>query len=87
MKFLKKFYRPFLLTYIFLSIAISFYPSFDFYSLKGQILIIAVSFFNGAPGVDVTTAYDVGPGSGRANEYSFDCKNTNIYSLITACSY
>ncbi len=53
MKFFKKFYRPFLLTYIFLSIAISFYPSFDFYSLKGQILIIAVSFFNGIMGVYV----------------------------------
>ena len=33
----KKFYRPFLITYIFFSVAISFYPSFDFYSLKGEV--------------------------------------------------
>tara|TARA_B100000131_G_scaffold119007_1_gene115996 strand:+ start:13978 stop:14157 length:180 start_codon:yes stop_codon:yes gene_type:complete len=52
-KFLKKFYRPFFLTYIFLSIAISFYPSFDFYSIKGQFLIIAVSIFNGVLGLFV----------------------------------
>ncbi len=49
--FLKKFYRPFILTYIFFSIAIGFYPSFDFYSLKGQILIILVSLFNGLLGI------------------------------------
>ena len=47
-KFLiKKFIRPFIVTYIFFSVAISFYPSFDFYSLKGQFLIVAVSSFNG----------------------------------------
>ena len=45
--FLKKFIRPFIVTYIFFSVAISFYPSFDFYSFKGQFLIIAVSAFNG----------------------------------------
>ena len=50
---LKKFYRPFLITYIFFSVAISFYPSFDFYSLKGQILIIGVSIFNGILGIFV----------------------------------
>ena len=49
----KKFYRPFLITYIFFSVAISFYPSFDFYSLKGQIVIIAVSIFNGILGIFV----------------------------------
>ena len=49
----KKFYRPFLITYIFFSLAISFYPSFDFYSLKGQIVIIAVSIFNGILGIFV----------------------------------
>ena len=49
----KKFYRPFLITYIFFSLAISFYPSFDFYSLKGQILIIGVSIFNGILGIFV----------------------------------
>ena len=49
--FLKKFYHPFLLTYIFFSIAISFYPSFNFYSLKGQLIIIGVSFFNGIMGI------------------------------------
>ena len=50
---LKKFYKPFLITYIFFSVAISFYPSFDFYSLKGQIVIIAVSIFNGILGIFV----------------------------------
>ena len=50
---LKRFYRPFLITYIFFSVAISFYPSFDFYSLKGQIVIIAVSIFNGILGIFV----------------------------------
>ncbi len=51
MVFIKKFYRPFFLTYIFLSIAISFYPSFNFYSTKGQLLIILVSSFNGLLGI------------------------------------
>ena len=50
---LKKFYRPFLITYIFFSVAISFYPSFDFYSFKGQIIILAVSIFNGILGIFV----------------------------------
>ena len=50
---LKKFYRPFLITYIFFSVAISFYPSFDFYSFKGQIIIIIVSIFNGILGIFV----------------------------------
>jgi len=50
---LKKFYRPFLITYIFFSIAISFYPSFDFYSLKGQTIIIVVSICNGILGIFV----------------------------------
>tara|TARA_B100000927_G_scaffold180390_1_gene145315 strand:+ start:1229 stop:1405 length:177 start_codon:yes stop_codon:yes gene_type:complete len=50
---LKKFYRPFLITYIFFSVAISFYPSFDFYSFKGQIIIITVSIFNGILGIFV----------------------------------
>ena len=45
--FIKKFLRPFIVTFIFFSVAISFYPSFDFYSFKGQFLIIAVSAFNG----------------------------------------
>ena len=48
---LKKFYRPFIITYIFFSIAISFYPSFDFYSLKGQAIIFSVSIFNGILGI------------------------------------
>ena len=50
---LKKFYRPFFITYIFFSVAISFYPSFDFYSFKGQIIIITVSIFNGTLGIFV----------------------------------
>ena len=49
----KKFIRPFIVTYIFFSVAISFYPSFDFYSLKGQLLIIGVSCFNGYLGTVV----------------------------------
>ena len=48
---LKKIYRPFLLTYIFFSIAISFYPSFNFFSLKGQLIIILVALFNGVLGI------------------------------------
>ena len=51
--FLKKFIRPFIVTYIFFSVAISFYPSFDFYSFKGQLLIIGVSCFNGYLGTVV----------------------------------
>ncbi len=53
MKYLNKFYRPFLLTYIFLSVAISFYPSFNFYSIKGQLTILSVSIFNGILGIYV----------------------------------
>ena len=48
---LKKFYRPFFLTYVLFGIAISFYPSFNFYSIKGQLLIIFVSLFNGLLGI------------------------------------
>tara|TARA_B100001939_G_scaffold341221_1_gene350528 strand:+ start:622 stop:801 length:180 start_codon:yes stop_codon:yes gene_type:complete len=51
LNFIKKFYRPFVLTYLFFSIGISFYPSFEFYSFKGQLLILAVSIFNGILGV------------------------------------
>ena len=50
-KFLKNFYRPFAITYILLSVAISFYLKFNFYSINGQILIILVSAFNGVIGV------------------------------------
>ena len=46
-KFLKNFYIPFVITYVLLSVAISFYLSFNFYSIKRQILIILVSTFNG----------------------------------------
>jgi len=48
---LKKFYKPFLITYILFSVAIGFYHSFEFYSLKGQSIIIFVSFFNGLLGI------------------------------------
>ena len=51
LELLKKFYRPFLLTYIFFSVAIGFYPSFNFYSLKGQLIILLVSLFNGVLGI------------------------------------
>ena len=50
---LKKFYRPFIITYILFTIAISFYPSFNYYSLKGQMIILAVAFFNGFLGIIV----------------------------------
>ena len=53
LKKLKKFYRPFIVTYIFFIVAISFYPSFDFYSLKGQAIIFSVSIFNGILGTFV----------------------------------
>ena len=49
--FFKKFYKPFILTYLFFSVAISFYPTFEFYTFKGQLLILAVSTFNGSLGL------------------------------------
>tara|TARA_Y100001936_G_scaffold224132_1_gene241480 strand:- start:1205 stop:1375 length:171 start_codon:yes stop_codon:yes gene_type:complete len=53
MKIIKKFYKPFTITYILLSIALGSYPSFDFYTMKGQIIIIIVSIFNGVLGIYV----------------------------------
>tara|TARA_A100001388_G_C28319917_1_gene289378 strand:+ start:112 stop:282 length:171 start_codon:yes stop_codon:yes gene_type:complete len=53
MKYLKKFYRPFAVTYILLSVALGYYPTFDFFSLKGQIIIFTVSIFNGLMGIYV----------------------------------
>jgi len=50
---LKKFYKPFAITYILLSVALGSYPSFDFYTLKGQLIIISVSLFNGIMGIYV----------------------------------
>jgi len=50
---IKKFLKPFILTYLFLSVAISFYPTFDFYTFKGQIIILSVSLFNGVLGLFV----------------------------------
>jgi|TARA_B100001142_G_scaffold95738_1_gene97627 hypothetical protein len=50
---LKKFYKPFAITYILLSVALGSYPSFDFYTLKGQLIIISVSLFNGVMGIYV----------------------------------
>ena len=50
---LKKFYKPFTITYILLSVALGSYPSFDFYTLKGQLIIISVSLFNGVMGIYV----------------------------------
>jgi|TARA_Y100000996_G_C22204339_1_gene512669 hypothetical protein len=49
----KKFYKPFAITYILLSIALGSYPSFDFYTFKGQLIIISVSIFNGLMGIYV----------------------------------
>ena len=50
---LKKFYKPFVITYILLSIALGSYPMFDFYTFKGQLIIISVSIFNGVMGIYV----------------------------------
>jgi len=50
---IKKFLKPFILTYLFFSVAISFYPSFDFYTLKGQLIILSISLFNGILGLFV----------------------------------
>ena len=50
---LKKFYKPFAITYILLSIALGSYPMFDFYTLKGQLIIFGVSIFNGILGIYV----------------------------------
>ena len=50
---LKKFYKPFAITYILLSIALGSYPMFDFYTLKGQLIIFSVSIFNGVMGIYV----------------------------------
>ncbi len=49
----RKFYKPFIITYILLSVGISFYPSFDFYSFKGQIILFSVSIINGLMGIFV----------------------------------
>jgi len=50
---LKKFYKPFIITYVLLSIALGSYPSFNFYSLHGQLIIVVVSIFNGIMGIYV----------------------------------
>jgi len=50
---IRKFLKPFILTYLFFSVAISFYPSFDFYSLKGQVIVLSVALFNGFLGIFV----------------------------------
>ena len=50
---LKKFYKPFAITYILLSIALGSYPTFDFYTFKGQLIIFGVSIFNGVMGIYV----------------------------------
>ena len=51
MKIIKKFYKPFVITYVLLSIALGSYPTFDFYSFKGQLIILGVSIFNGVMGI------------------------------------
>ena len=49
----RKFYKPFIITYILLSVGIGFYPSFDFYSFKGQVILFCVSIINGLMGIFV----------------------------------
>tara|TARA_Y100001980_G_C14262262_1_gene103312 strand:- start:180 stop:365 length:186 start_codon:yes stop_codon:yes gene_type:complete len=53
MRIIKKFYKPFIITYVLLSIALGSYPTFDFYTFKGQLIILAVSVFNGIMGIFV----------------------------------
>tara|TARA_B100000674_G_scaffold361233_1_gene303969 strand:- start:554 stop:724 length:171 start_codon:yes stop_codon:yes gene_type:complete len=53
MKIIKKFFKPFVITYILLSIALGSYPGFNFYTIKGQLIIIGVSIFNGIMGIYV----------------------------------
>ena len=36
MKIIKKFYKPFVITYVLLSIALGSYPTFDFYTFKAK---------------------------------------------------
>tara|TARA_Y100000590_G_scaffold346594_1_gene396928 strand:- start:334 stop:507 length:174 start_codon:yes stop_codon:yes gene_type:complete len=50
-KIIKKFYKPFVITYVFLAIGLGFYPSFNFFSLKGQLILFGVAFFNGIMGI------------------------------------
>ena len=50
-KILKKFYKPFIMTYIFLSIGLGFYPSFNFFTVNGQVILLGISTFNGLMGV------------------------------------
>ena len=52
-KLFKKFYKPFIITYILLTVAIGFYPSFNFYSIKAQLILITVASINGLMGVYV----------------------------------
>ena len=52
-KLFKKFYKPFIITCILLTVAIGFYPSFNFYSIKGQLILITVASINGLMGVYV----------------------------------
>ena len=52
-KLFKKFYKPFIIPYILLTVAIGFYPSFNFYSIKGQLILITVASINGLMGVYV----------------------------------
>ena len=52
-KLFKKFYKLFVITYILLTVAISFYPSFNFYSIKGQLVLISVASINGLMGIYV----------------------------------
>jgi len=47
----KKFYKPFVSTYIFLSIGLGFYPSFNFFTFKGQLILLSIACFNGLMGV------------------------------------
>jgi len=53
MKIIKKFYKPFVITYVLFSIALGSYPTFDFYTFKGQLIILGVSIFNGIMGIFV----------------------------------
>tara|TARA_Y100001970_G_scaffold291749_1_gene430149 strand:+ start:120 stop:290 length:171 start_codon:yes stop_codon:yes gene_type:complete len=53
LEIIKKFYKPFAITYILLAIALGYYPSFNFFSFNGQMIIFLVSVFNGILGIYV----------------------------------
>ena len=71
MKIIKKFYKPFVITYVLLSIALGSYPTFDFYTFKGQLIILGVSILNGV----FELAFNHLLGHSVPGKVKFDVKN------------